>query len=407
MISISLSPNTEPDDIMLAFKTLFCPWKWKRGFAVQEFERRFAAYLGVSRAVSFNSGRSSLLALLSSLGFKKGDEVLLQAFTCNAVPNPVLWAGLKPLFVDCKDDYNMDIADLEKKITSRSRAVILQHTFGVPADIEKVQEICKRNNLALLEDCAHALGADYKGGKVGTFGDASFFSFSRDKIISCVYGGMVATNNANIAEKIRAYQETIGYPSFAWIFQQLLHPLVMNWIILPTYGFLGKYLLVAFQKLHILSKAVHQKEKRGEKPEYFPRSLPNALAELALVQFSKLERFNAHRKEIANLYIRELQATSYKLQATSSAGSVFLRFPVTHLNARDIIKRAWAENLLLGDWYTSPIAPYDTNAEKVGYKKGSCPVAEDLSQKTLNLPTHIRVTERDARRVVSFLRDHA
>src|SRR3989344_7854503 len=197
-ISISLSPNTEADDILLAFKQLVQPWRWNKKKDVELLERAFAKRLGVKHAVAFNSGRSALLAILSALegdpSFAKaseGKEVLLQAFTCNAVPNPVIWAGLKPVYVDCReDDFNIDPVDLERKVTPRSKVVIVQHTFGLPADMDRIVEICKRRNLILVEACAHALGATYRGKKVGTFGKAAFFSFSRDKVISCVYGGM-------------------------------------------------------------------------------------------------------------------------------------------------------------------------------------------------------------------------
>src|SRR3989338_4102931 len=136
MISISLSPNTQKDDILLALKVLFQPWKWKRGIDIEKFEGKLSQVLGIKNVVSFNSGRSSLLAIFDALNFEKGSEILLQAFTCNAVPNPVIWSGLRPVFVDCSADYNIDITDLERKITPLSRAVIIQHTFGIPADIK-------------------------------------------------------------------------------------------------------------------------------------------------------------------------------------------------------------------------------------------------------------------------------
>jgi perosamine synthetase len=406
-ISISLSPNTERDDILLAFKLLFQPWKWQKGGLTPLLEEEFREYLGAEYAFAFNSGRSALLAILQSLRLQQGDEVLLQAFTCNAVPNPVLWAGLKPVYVDCReDDYNIDAEDLGRKITPRSKAVIVQHTFGLPADMDQVMEVCRRRNLILIEDCAHALGATYKGKKVGTFGKATFFSFSRDKVISCVYGGMATTSDPALAENLKKFQETSGYPSLFWIKQQLLHPLLMNWIILPTYRFFGKYLLVLLQWIGLLSKAVHWEEKRGKMPGYFPRRLPNALAILALCQFKKLERFNQHRKEIADFYARELKDTKYQIPNTKyQEGNIFLRFPVIHPDAHEIIKKAWRNNLLIGDWYTTPIAPHDTRLDTVEYTIGSCPVAEKLSHITLNLPTHANISLKDAQYLIDFIRN--
>ena len=403
-ISISLSPNTEPDDILAAFALLFQPWQWKQGKEIELLEEDFKNYLGVSFAYSFNSGRSAFLAILESLGFKKGDEILIQAFTCNAVPNPILWSDLKPVYVDCKEDYNMSPADLEKKITPRTKAVLVQHTFGLPADMDKIQEICTKHNLILLEDCAHALGAEYNGKKVGTFGKAAFFSFSRDKVISSVYGGMVVTNDELLSSKLKAYQQSVGLPSLSWILQQLLHPVVMNWKILPTYRLLGKYSLITYQQLHILSKAVHKKEKKGVKPGYFPKALPNALAILARKQLQKLDRFNNHRKEIAAMYARALSHTPYKIPDPSSKeGHIFLRFPTRHQRAHEILRKAWNQNLLLGDWYTTPIAPHDTQIEKMGYEWGSCPRAEELAKTTLNLPTHIRISGKEVKKIIQFL----
>src|ERR1035437_184813 len=112
-ISISLSPNVEKDDLYLALNLIIRPWLWNRGKATAKLEDEFKKYLGVKYAFSFNSGRSSFFAILKALsegeGLKSGDEVLLQAFTCNAVPNPILWADLQPIYVDCnKDDFNID-----------------------------------------------------------------------------------------------------------------------------------------------------------------------------------------------------------------------------------------------------------------------------------------------------------
>src|SRR5258706_15735030 len=122
-ISISLSPNVQKDDVVLALKLLFQPWKWKKGNAIKEFENTFKEYLGVKYAFSFNSGRSSLFAILKSLNLKEGSDILLQAFTCNAVPNPILWANLNPIYVDCDNSFNIDIEDLKKKITKENKVL--------------------------------------------------------------------------------------------------------------------------------------------------------------------------------------------------------------------------------------------------------------------------------------------
>lgn len=408
-ISISLSPNVEKDDLHLALNLIIRPWLWKKGKSQAELENEFKEYLGVKYAFSFNSGRSSFYAILKSLDLEKNSEVLLQAFTCNAVPNPILWANLNPIYVDCnKDDFNINAEDLENKITAKTRAVVVQHTFGLPADMDKIRAICSAYNLILIEDCAHSLGAEYNGIKVGSHAKAAFFSFSRDKIISSVYGGIAVTNDDIIAKKLEELQKEFGQPSNFWTLQQLLHPILLSYIILPVYDFLdlGKIFLVLSQGFHILSKAVSWKEKIGQKPDYFPKALPNALAAMALNQFKKLDKFNNHRKSVANYYYENLKDSKFVLPVKfDNRKNVFLRFTVKHLEAHEIIYEAWhKQNILLGDWYTTPIAPFDTKVEEIKYAPGSCKNAEDLAKRTLNLPTHINISKKDAERIVNFIK---
>lgn len=410
-ISISLSPNVQKDDVVLALKLLFQPWNWKRGSAIEKLEEEFKKYMGAKHALSFNSGRSSLYAILKALNLPQGSDILMQAFTCNAVANPILWAGLNPAYVDCADDFNMDLEDLKNKLTRQTKAVIVQHTFGLPVNMDEVISIMRHfeelngTKIIIIEDCAHALGAEFNGQKVGTFGDAAFFSFSRDKVISSVYGGMVTTNNDAIGKKLEELQKEFGMPSLFWVKQQLLHPLLLWFIILPLYKFfdLGKIFLVLSQYVHLLSKAVSWQEKRGLRPDYFPKALPNAQARLALNQFHKLEKFNAHRKQIAEFYYQELASTKFILPKKEN--NIFLRFAVRHPQAHEIIYESWTNrNILLGDWYRGPVDPHDTKLEEMKYEKGMCKNAERLAKETLNLPTHINISANEARRIVDFLK---
>ncbi|MDP2820858.1 MAG: aminotransferase class I/II-fold pyridoxal phosphate-dependent enzyme [bacterium] len=407
-ISISLSPNVEKDDIQVVFDLLKKPFIWKNGETIENLENEFKKYLNIKNVFSFNSGRSAFLAILKSLNLGQGSEVLIQSFTCNAAVNPIIWAGYKPIYVDVdENDFNINVGDLNSKITPKTKAIVVQHTFGIPAKIEEILKICKEKNLILIEDCAHCLGAEYQGKKLGTFGKAAFFSFSRDKVISSIYGGIAVINDEILAENLKKYHESLDFPSNAWIFQQLIHPLVLNYLILPIYGFLslGKLLLIVFQNLNILSKAVHWKEKIGQMPPYFPKKLPNALAVLALNQFKKLDKFNKHREKIAEIYFQELQGSGFILPEKKS-GQIFLRFALKHPNAHKIIKMAWAKNILLGDWYTAPIAPDDTKPEKLCYSKNNCETAEKLSKITFNLPTHINISEETTKSIIQFIKKY-
>jgi dTDP-4-amino-4,6-dideoxygalactose transaminase len=392
VISASLSPNTQIDDVTLALRVLLTPWTWKRGAAVSEVETWFCNYLQTPAAVRFNSGRSALLAILKSFAIGNGHEVIMQAFTCVAVPNSVLWAGATPVFADIDDTYNINPSDIEKKITPKTKAIIVQHTFGVPAQMDAITALAKRYKLILIEDCAHSLGAVSKRKKVGTFGDAAFFSFGRDKILSSVWGGMATMSSKFKVEssKLKEYQKKLPMPGYFWILQQLLHPVAFA-LILPTYNIgVGKLALVLLQKLRLLSFPVYSEEKRGGKPSDFPAQYPNALAMLLLNQLKKLETYNKQRRNIAKFYGKTIP------------GAVYLRYPMDVPSPDALRKKARKKGILLGNWYHNVIDPTGVDLAKVGYKKGSCPKAEAAAAHMINLPTLIGASQAET--VKSILR---
>lgn len=394
VISASLSPNTERDDVWLALRLLFAPWVWKRGSAVAKVEAWFRQYLGTTTAVTFNSGRAAELAILKAFAIGRGDEVIVQAFTCVAVPNSVRWAGATPVYADIDDTYNLDPVDFEKKITKNTKAIIIQHTFGVPAQLDKIISVAKKHKLFVIEDCAHSLGATYKNKKVGTFGDAAFFSFGRDKVVSSVFGGLAGIQKIHTKQikALKEYHKKLNIPSFGWIFQQLFHPVAFS-ILLPLYRLgIGKAILVALQRLRLLSFPVYPEEKQGRPPDDFPAKYPNALALLLLKQLKKLERYNKQRQEVAHLYRRK---------GKTQPGAVYLRFPVPVDDPADSIEKAKKQGILLGNWYHNVIDPTGVEFGKVGYKKGSCPRAEEAAKHIINLPT--RISQKDAKRVMGVL----
>lgn len=405
-IAIGLSPNTQKDDVKLAFKLLFQPKVWLKGKGIRDLESDFKKYLGCPFALGFDSARSGLFAILKCLKIGPGDEVLLQAFTCVAAANPILWVGGRPIFVDIeKDGFNMDRVDLKKKITKRSRVLILQHTFGQPAKIAKILSIAKEHRLFVIEDCAQALGAEFRGKKVGTFGDAAIFSFGRDKVISSVFGGMVVTSDPNLGKKLRDFQKNLKLPPRFWVFQQLFHPVAFA-LILPLYNFfnLGKVILVLLQRLRLLSFPITQGEKKGKKPENLPFRLPNTLSVLARNQLKKIEEMNRHRRKIAKFYQEKLQGLDVHLpREEKESKSIFLRFCVKVKNAQSLYNFAKKRKVLLGRWYGNVIDPKGADLKKIGYRLGSCPVAEKTAKVCLNLPTYPGLSLQEAQEVVDLL----
>ncbi len=402
-IFTALSPNVEKDDLALSARLLVRPWQWVRGEARHTLERDFSAWLPAAHesVFAFASGRGALYALLRALGIQKGDEVLLQAYTCVAVPEPVLWVGARPVYVDIQaDTCNMSPDDLQKKISAKSKILIIQHTFGLPADIEPLIAIAKHNGLMVIEDCAHAMGAQYHGKHVGTSGDASFFSFGRDKVISSVFGGVAVLHSEQERAKMRDIVLKTEEASAFFVLQQIVHPLVTSAAkVLYNRASLGKILLAVAKRLNVLSKAVVREEKQGGKPEFLVKKMPNALALLAINQFQKLARHNAHRREIAQLYDKELSKKTRE-------DHLYLRYTLTSAKRDEIVRKAKTERIILGDWYDAAIAPRGVNYKTFGYEPTSCKVAEKVALESFNLPTHIGISRESAERICAFLRKH-
>ncbi len=411
-IFVSISPNAEPDDVFLAAKTIFNFRNWKVGGAQKKFADKLKEYLGVKNVFMFESGRTSLYAVLSSLGLNKGDEVLVQGFTCTAAVNPILWTGAKPVYVDVSDDYNMSPSDLNKKITSKSRAVIIQHTFGYPAKVKELIGIARKNNLIIIEDAAHALGAKYDEKNIGTFGDAAILSFGRQKVISSVFGGAAVTNDPKIAEGLKRFYERCDFPSSIWIFRQLLHPLIFS-AAKPLYDFfgIGKIIIAVSRALNFFSLAVYPEEKRGERPNFSPARMPNALAVLGVNQMSKLERFNAHRKELAKVYTGKLSGNSglRLIEPLKGSSSVFLNFPIKLKNVsavNSLILEGRKRGIYLETWPGNEvIGPPRVDYGKLCYHTGSCANGEELASKSVVLPTNPTTSGKEAERVAEFINE--
>lgn len=408
-ITTSLSPNTQADDVLLAFALLFQPWRWNRGHASAKIEDKFRQYLGVKHAFAFESGRTCLYSIMKALKLQQDDEVLVQSYTCVAVPEPILWAGLKPVYVDIDTKtLNMSSDDFEKKITAKSKAVIIQHTFGNPSGMRKILDLAKKHGLIVIEDCAHALGAEYESKKVGTFGDFSFFSFGRDKVISSVFGGMVIVNNEKYLSAVADFQENnCTLPKSKWTVQQLLHPVIFA-IAKPLYGFfsIGKIIVELSKRLSLTSKAVYSEEKQGEKPQFIQKRLPNALALLALHQFEKLQKYNDHRVALAHYYDTALDSKNIERLDTAhpkNGKNIFLRYTILVKDPASIHRSMKSRNIYLGDWYSDAIAPKGVNYEKIHYNPDTCPNAQRAARMTINLPTSINIDNKDARTICEYL----
>ena len=177
---------------------------WATGPEVKEFESTVARYIGVGYAIAVNSGTSALHTALLAHGIGEGDEVIVPSFTFIATANAPLFVEAKPVFAEIEDEtYGLDPADVERKITPNTKAIMPIHYGGLPCHIEELKQIAQKHNLILIEDAAESLGAMANGKKVGSFGDSSILSFCAPKIITTGEGGMILTNSRDVYEKAK------------------------------------------------------------------------------------------------------------------------------------------------------------------------------------------------------------
>ena len=179
-------------------------WISSRGPFLDEFEDRFAKKIGTRYAVAASSGTAAVHLALSVLDLDKHDEVIVPDFTMISPVLAVLACGAIPVPVDADETWNMDVEGIKRAITDRTQAIVVVHTYGHPAKIDRIMEIARRNNLRVIEDAAEALGARVSGQPVGSFGDLAIFSFYANKVLTTGEGGMVVTNDLELCERVRS-----------------------------------------------------------------------------------------------------------------------------------------------------------------------------------------------------------
>ena len=193
-------------------------WISSKGKYVNLFEQRFAEYTGAAHAVAVSNGTVAIHLALAALGIGPGDEVLVPTLTYIASVNPIAYLGGTPVFVDSTtNNWQLDLTDLESGITEKTKAVVATHLYGNVCDMDRLVAICRKHNLLLVEDCAEALGSTWKGRHVGTFGDIGCFSFFGNKTVTTGEGGMVVTENDELAERLaRMKSQGVSQTRYYW-----------------------------------------------------------------------------------------------------------------------------------------------------------------------------------------------
>jgi perosamine synthetase len=399
----TLGGTTTLADCLVALRYLADPRALIRGPAIASYEQAFAEQIGVRYAYSFSAGRVGLYSLLQAIRIGPGDEVLLQVPTHMVVANAVRYTGARPVYVDCRlDTYGIDLDEAERLITPRTKALIIQHTFGIPTDLDAALDLANRYGLDLIEDCVHALGAEYGGRQVGSFGRAAFFSTEETKTISTTMGGMAVTDDAELAASIEAFQTSCSWPAPSTTARYLMELVLYHVVFKPH---LHRYVREIYElagERNPLPGPTTSDEARGLKPSNYERRLSNAQAALGLRQLRSLDANVAHRRAVSDHYTSRLSKLGIRtFEAPAKAEPALVRYPVRVTN-RTATLRAVAPHAALGTWFTS-VLQESLSPGYGDYVEGSCPRAESAARELVNLPTNPRVTERDVEMITSRL----
>ena len=369
------NPLIEEPEIKEVVHSLRSGWLGT-GPKVDQFEDMFKEYKGAKYAIAVNSCTAALHLSMIALGIKEGDEVIIPVMTFAATANAVIHAGGKPVFVDCeRDTMNMDPEDVERKITDKTKAIIPVHFAGRPCNMDSLLNIAQRYDLKIVEDCAHAIEAEYHGKKTGTFGEIGCFSFYVTKNIVTGEGGMAITDNEEYANKIKILA---------------LHGMSKDaWKRFSDTGYKHYYIVSAGYKYNMM----------------------DLQAAIGIHQLPRMEKYWKRRKEIWDKYNESFKDLPVFLPACVEKGikhsyhlyTLLLDVDNLTINRDQFLDEMTRMNIGVGVHYIAlHLHPY--YQIEFGYRRGDFPNSEWISDRTVSIPISPKLTDRDVEDVIEAVR---
>jgi len=340
-------PTITEEDINAVSKVL-ASGEVASGRIVEKFENKFSKYIGIKYGVATSSGTDALHLALLTLGIGHGAEVIIPSYVCTSLLNAINYTGAMPCLCDInQDDFNINISDIENRITRRTKAIILPHMFGCPCDIEKAIDL----GIPIIEDCAQALGARYNGKMVGSFGVISVFSFYATKLITTGYGGMAVTNSEKLYNKMKDLREYDNRK---------------NYIIRYNY------------------------------------KMSDIQASMVLTQLRRFPAFIARRKEIAEFYTKNLLWYNNNFEFPKSKRGkehIFYRYIIkTHGRAKEFFKCLYK----MGIESKSPV--YKPLHQYLGLSNNKFPNTTEAMKSAVSLPIYPSLSNKEVKMVIEAVK---
>ncbi len=365
---------------------------------------------GAGHWFCFSSGRGAIAFMLKAAGIGNGDEVVVSAYTCLAVPTAVLALGAKPVYVDIdSDSLSMTIDMVVKLVTPATKAIVVQHTLGNIFPIDKLEEKLDLRGIIIIEDCALSIGSKINGCNVGFRGDASIFSMELSKTISCGWGGLLLINNVKyLSSAINLYSK-VAYPNLFKSSKDSFQTLVSAFSYQPLlFHIIGKYLIAIFYRLRLFRNSTTTAEVMGIFSNNFVQKLGEPQTAIAEIQW---KRFNEVAIKCAeNFYEIANAATNlgYKVHLPKSQVeySVSNRVSLLVKDPAEMVNYFGLENIELGRWFDGPLSPSPVN-KVFNYKLKKFPQATKTAKHVVNIPSHSGLTIGDKDKIITLLRAYS
>lgn len=353
------------------------------GKNVEEFEGAFADYCGVKYAVGVGNGSDALVMALKACNVKPGDEVITTAMSFSATSEAITSVGATPVFVDCtRDTYCIDPAEVEKKVTDLTKAIIPVHFHGQCADMDALNKIVKEHGIKVVEDCAQAAGATYKGKKAGSLGDVGCVSFFPTKNLGCAGdGGIIVTNDESIYRQCRAFR-------------------------VHGSGLDGLYTYGVQNGVDVSADSI---DFNGNLPKYYNfvqgynSRLDAIQAAILSVKLPHLEEWNNRRREIAKQYDERITNPAIEKPVVAEGNTHIYYVYTISTEKRDELREYLKQNEITSGVYFPVPLHLQKVYENFGYRKGDMPNAEYVGEHTMVLPMFPELTQEEIDKVIDIV----
>jgi dTDP-4-amino-4,6-dideoxygalactose transaminase len=354
----------------------------------------------------FARGRVALYAILRAMGVGEGDEIIVPAFTCVAVPNAILYTGARPVWVDIDPiSYGIDPRHVMNALSPRTQAILAQNTFGLPSDLDALSSIAQSRGLLLIDDSTHGLGGKYHGRPNGTSAPFAFFSTQWSKPISTGLGGIAIAQDADGAKRIRELEHAALEPPMlaTTILRTLVTAREHAGRRRPFRVGRGIYRSLSHRGLVPGSSSAPELEGTTI-PDGFLMRMASWQARAGSDRIQELGALVRHRQAIAKRYSEWLAARDHVIPPDiPGVEHTFLRYPLRVLDRPAFIAAANNAGVDLGDWFVSPVHPVVGDLSAWGYVPGVAPVAQRICEEIVNLPVDTTMTDKDVDDVLGFL----